>query len=389
MPSGEASGAKCERAIRSRVSYPAKAKSPDGRRAFVCPLCKGGGDPERVEGERGIFRGRGQGVFEMSARNVLVTGAGGFIGRHVCALLALGGYRVRGTGRRSTPAGGITGLKDWMPVGAVDANTDWSGVLEGMEVVVHLAGRAHVMHDRADDPLAEYRRVNLAGTENLARQAARLGVKRFVFMSSVKVHGESTGVARGFTENDAPNPGDAYALSKWEAEQALRRVSDESEMEIVVLRPPLVYGPGVGANFLRLMRVVDLGWPLPFAWIRNSRSLIYVGNLADAVRACLESESAAGRTYLVKDMDVSTPELIRMMAGALNRRARLFGVPPALLRGGAWLVLRPRMMQRLLDSLVIDDAHIRRELSWSPPVPVPEALARTALWFRQMYGRTS
>ena len=164
----------------------------------------------------------------------------------------------------------------------------------------------------------------------------------------------------------------------------LRRVSDETGMEAVVLRPPLVYGPGVGANFLRLMRMVDLGWPLPFAQIRNLRSLIYVGNLADAVRACLEGKSAAGRTYLVRDMDVSTPDLMLAVGRALDRQARLFGVPPMLLWLGACLLLRPRLMQRLLDSLVIDDALIRRELSWSPPVPVPEALARTASWFRQL-----
>ncbi|HTT08611.1 MAG TPA: NAD-dependent epimerase/dehydratase family protein [Gammaproteobacteria bacterium] len=325
----------------------------------------------------------------MDIKNVLVTGASGFIGRHVSALLALAGYVVRGTGRQLAPAGDITGLKDWVPVRTVDVDTNWNDALEGMNAVVHLAGRAHVMRDRAADPMAEYRRVNVGGAESLARQAAQRGVKRIVFMSSIKVHGEHTGrlpdgTWRRFSETDAPQPVDAYAASKWEAEQVLRRVSHETGMAVAVLRPPLVYGPGVGANFLRLMRMIDLGWPLPFAHIRNLRSLIYVGNLADAVRACLENNSAAGRTYLVRDMDVSTPDLIRAVAAALNRPPRLYGVPPMLLHFGAYLLLRPRLMRRLMGSLVADDALIRNELSWSPPVPAPEALARTASWFRQL-----
>lgn len=331
---------------------------------------------------------------EAEIKNVLVTGAGGFIGRHVCALLVLAGYSVRGTGRQSTSAGEITGLKDWVQVGTLNGDTDWGSALEGMDAVVHLAGRAHIMRDTVADPLAEYRRMNVSGTDNIARQAARCGVKRFVFMSSIKVNGEHTGRLpdggwRRFTEKDAPKPTDAYAVSKWEAEQALAQISAQTGMEVIILRSPLVYGPGVGANFLRLMQLVDRGWPLPFASIKNLRSLIYVGNLADVVRTCLQSKSAAGRTYLVKDMDVSTPGLIIAVARALNRRVRLFRVSPMLLHLGACLLLRPRLMQRLLDSLVVDDTLIRRELSWSPPVPVTEALARTASWFRQVHGRAS
>jgi nucleoside-diphosphate-sugar epimerase len=320
--------------------------------------------------------------------NVLVTGAGGFIGRHVCAQLAQSGCSVRGTGRQPTPDGEIAGLSSWARIETLNADTDWSNALEGIDAVIHLAGRAHIMRDSVADPLSEYRRINVTGTEGLARQAARRGVKRFMFMSSIKVNGEYTGKLpdgswRYFTEDDAPKPVDAYAMSKWEAEQVLTQVSAQTGMEFIILRPPLVYGPGVGANFLRMMRMVDLGWPLPFAQIKNKRSFIYVENLADLVGRCLQSKSTAGRTYLVKDMDVSTPDLIHAVGRALDRHVRLFGLPPMLLHLGARLLLRPRLMQRLIDSLVVGDTLIRRELSWAPPVSMPEALARTASWFRR------
>ncbi|MGH8249048.1 MAG: NAD-dependent epimerase/dehydratase family protein [Gammaproteobacteria bacterium] len=328
-------------------------------------------------------------MVEPEIKNVLVTGAGGFIGRHVCALLAQTGYSVRGTGRQSAPDGEIAGLNSWARIEALNADTDWNSALEGMDAVIHVAGRTHIMRDSVADPLAEYRRVNVAATETLARQSAQYGVKRFIFMSSVKVNGECTGrLPDGswecFTEKDTPQPADAYAVSKWEAEQVLAQASAQTGMEFIILRPPLVYGPGVGANFLRLMRIIDLGWPLPFAQIKNQRSFIYVKNLANAVLTCLRSKSAAGRTYLVKDVDVSMPDLILAVGQALGRRVRLFGVPPMLLQLGAYLLLRPRLIQRLLDSLVIDDTLIRRELSWSPPVPMQEALARTVSWFRRV-----
>lgn len=317
-----------------------------------------------------------------------MTGAGGFIGRHVCALLARAGYRVRGAGRLPSPATEIGGLNEWIRVGSLGADADWSVALDGVEAVVHLAGRAHVLRDKVADPLAEHRRVNVAGTEALAEQAAQRGVRRFVFMSSIKVNGERTGrLADGswqrYTEDDAPSPVDPYGVSKWEAEQTLTRVAKKTGLEVVVLRPPLVYGPGVGANFLRLMRLVDRGWPLPFARVDNLRSLIYVENLADAVLCCLQSEAAAGRTYLVSDADVSTPDLVIAIGRALGRKARLVGLPPVLLRLGGYLALRGAVAARLIESLAVDDTLIRRELFWSPPCTMKEGLARTVAWFRQ------
>ncbi len=260
---------------------------------------------------------------------VLVTGATGFVGTALCTALPQYGFRVRRAVRASIHPG-----TDAVVVGHIDATTDWSAALAGVDGIVHLAARTHDVLDPTPQRLDDYRRLNVAGTRRLAEEAARAGVRRFVFMSSVKVNGEAT-QGRPFRESDVPQPRDAYGITKLEAEQVLQELSRAGAMEIVVLRPPLVYGAGVKGNFLRLMGLLARGVPLPFASIRNRRSLIYVGNLIDAIVTALRSPQAAGGTYLVSDGEaLSTPDLLRRLGRALGRDARLLPCPPALLRAG-------------------------------------------------------
>jgi nucleoside-diphosphate-sugar epimerase len=307
---------------------------------------------------------------------VLVTGANGFVGRVVCEALAASGRRPRRVVRTPDPA-----FPDAAIVGDIGSGAIWHAALEGASEVVHLAARTHVLRESAPDPIAEYRRVNVAGTEGLARAAAARGIRRLVFVSSVKVNGESTG-ARPCTEDDAPRPEDPYGISKWEAEQALGRVAAETGLEITVLRPPLVYGPGVKGNFLRLMSLVARGIPLPLAAIENRRSLLYVGNLADAVVSALHTPQAAGRTYLVSDgEDVSTPDLVRSLAQALGAKPHLFTVPLAALRFAAMLTGRRAEYARLAGSLQVDNSRIRRELQWAPRFSLARGLEQTARWY--------
>jgi UDP-glucose 4-epimerase len=240
------------------------------------------------------------------------------------------------------------------------------------------------MHETAVDPLAAFREVNVQGTANLARQAASAGVRRLLFASSVKVNGEATG-GTPFAENDTPHPQDAYGVSKWEAEQVLRAVGAETRLEVVILRPPLIYGPGVAGNFLRLLDAVASGMPLPLGAVQNRRSLLYVGNFVDALVACLDHPCAAGQTFLLSDGNsMSTPDLIKRIAIALGRRARLVAVPPQLMRMGAALVGRRDAADRLLGSLEVSDSAIRRELAWKPRYSVADGLAATAAWYRDL-----
>jgi nucleoside-diphosphate-sugar epimerase len=238
-----------------------------------------------------------------------------------------------------------------------------------------------MLEDTAIDALAEYRRVNVEGTRSLAAAARRAGVRRLLFLSSAKVHGERS--VRPFTEMDAPHPEDAYAVSKLEAEQALKQTLAGGQTQWTILRPPLVYGPEVRANFLRLVRTVARGVPLPLAAIDNLRSLLYVGNLVDAIRTCLEHEGAGGMMWLVSDgEDLSSPELVRRLARALNRSARLVPVPVWLLRLAGALSGKTAAVNRLVDSLQLDAAAIRADLRWTPPYSVDQGLQETARWFR-------
>ena len=241
------------------------------------------------------------------------------------------------------------------------------------------------MHDTSADPLEEFRKVNLHSTTNLARQAAQAGVKRLVYVSSIKVNGEETREGQKFSETDPPAPQDPYAISKWEAEQALHRVAGETGLEVVIVRPPLVYGPGVKGNFAQMLNVVAKGIPLPFASVRNLRSLIYVGNLADALIACAIHPAAAGQTYLVCDgEDVSTPDLLRQLATGMGVLARLLPCPPALLRLAGKLTGKSHQMGRLLDSLQVDGGKIRRDLGWRPPYTLREGLQNTVASVRRI-----
>lgn len=291
---------------------------------------------------------------------VLVTGATGFVGRAVCAYLLEEGWRVRAAVRNSAaelPAGIEAQL-----AGDI-TQASWEQALQGASAVVHLAAAVH-RGGRHDE--AFYDAVNCRATERLAEAAARAGVRRFVFMSSIKVNGESTPPERPFRAADEPRPQDAYGRSKWCAERALRRVAQTSRLETAVIRPPLVYGAGVGANFWRLVRLVDARLPLPFGSIRNRRSFIYVGNLAALVGRCLEHPHAAGRTFLASDEeDLSTPELVRRIGAALGFSPRLFPFPLFLLPG------------KLTDSLVVDSEETQAVLGWQPPYTVDEGLART------------
>jgi nucleoside-diphosphate-sugar epimerase len=248
--------------------------------------------------------------------------------------------------------------------------------------VIHLAARVHVLDETAADALGAYRATNVAGTTKLARDAVRAGVRRFVFLSSVKVNGEAT-LGVPFTESDVPRPEDPYGVSKHEAEEALRSLERETGLEVTILRPPLVYGPGVKANFLRMMRWVDRGVPLPLGAVRNARSLVYAGNLVDAIIRCMEHPVSAGKTFLVDDGEpLSTPALLRDMGTALGQPAKLFDVSPRLLHAVATMVGRREDARRILGDLVVDSSSIRSVLGWSPPFTRNEGLMMTAAWFR-------
>lgn len=272
------------------------------------------------------------------------------------------------------------GVSDVVAVGTVGSGTDWSNALRDIDVVVHTVARVHQMRDRAPDALSAHREVNTAGTERLARAAAAAGVRRLIYLSSVKVLGDSR--ERMYSAEDEPAPCDPYSVSKWEAELALACVSRETGIEIVVLRPPLVYGPGVKANFLRLLGAVARGIPLPFGAVENRRSMVYVGNLADAVAAAARTPGIQGRTYAISDgEDLSTPELIRRIGRALGRPARLFSVSPRLIRLAASAIGKASAVDRLLGSLTVDTQPVRRELAWTPPFSVLDGLRETAAWF--------
>lgn len=315
----------------------------------------------------------------MNQLRVLVTGANGFVGRALCADAAGRGCFVFGATRFPCDLpSGTHGLV----IGNMDERTDWRPALTATEVVIHLAARVHVMADTAENPLAEFRRVNVQGTLNLARQAAIAGVRRFVFVSSVKVNGEATQPGQRFTADDAPAPVDAYGISKMEAEQGLRELAAQTGMEVVIIRPPLVYGPAVKANFAAMMRWLERGVPLPLGAIHNQRSLVALDNLIDLIVTCLTHPAAANQIFLVSDgEDVSTPELLRRMGQAMGCPARLIPVPVSWLKLAATLVGKRDVAERLCGSLQVDIEKIRQLLGWCPPFTLDQGLRKAAKGF--------
>lgn len=309
----------------------------------------------------------------------LVTGSNGFVGRAVWQRLnATSGVQAVGSVRGAVAdiwPSDTVGMV--VSVGDLSAQTEWSEALLGVDAVVHAAARVHIMRDTAVDQVTAFRALNVDGTLNLARQAAVVGVKRFVFISSVKVNGESTLPGRAFTESDARNPQDAYGQSKHEAELGLRQLAEDTEMEVVIIRPPLVYGPGVKANFAALMRAVQRGLPLPLGAVHNQRSLVALDNLVDFIVTCISHPQAANQIFLVSDgHDLSTTELVRGMAQAIGVPARMLPVPVWALQAGATLLGKDDAVQRLCGNLQVDISKALNLLGWVPPMSVEEGLRR-------------
>lgn len=342
---------------------------------------------------------------------IAVTGAAGFVGRALVKDLSARGLPVRGLARtRNALSCASHANFESVIVGDIHAGTDWSHSLRDVDCVIHCAARAHILHETASNALAAYRIVNVAGTRHLAEQAATCGVKRLVYLSSVaacvssaarirslaptgsrvyrvpslirKVHGEKTEEGSRFARDDKPMPEDAYGVSKWEAEQALRDVSARTGLEVVIVRPPLVYGPGAKGNFRRLLGLAASGAPLPFGAVCNRRSLAGLANLVDLLIRCVDHPAAAGRTFLVSDgHDLSTPALIRGLRRALGKSPRLLPVPPSILRLAGRITGKAAEVERLIGSLQVDITHTREILGWTPPVSVDEGLRQTAQWY--------
>ena len=307
---------------------------------------------------------------------LLITGGAGFVGQHLVSELKSRKLHYKIAVRTQAEN---SAQPECISVGDINAHTNWFLALEGVSDVVHLAARVHITQETSSDAYAAFRAVNTAGTLNLARQAAAAGVRRFVFLSSVKVNGD--GSSKAYLETDSPAPEDAYAVSKWEAEQGLWEISAETGMQIVILRIPLVYGPGVGANFLQLLQTVNKGWPLPLRGIDNRRSLLYIGNLVDAIRLVLEHPNAVNKLFLLTDgQDVSTSQLVELIAQALHKPPRLFAVPLGLISAVAGVLGKSSAVDRLFGSLSMDSAKIQRELQWKPPFSMQQGLAQTAQW---------
>lgn len=311
---------------------------------------------------------------------VLVTGATGFIGTSLCRDLLGHGFRVRAAVRCRNID--LPAIVEQLEVGNISHKTDWTAALRGVTTIAHLASGAASQSEGTSSLLDRYREVNVGGAQSLAKAAAKQGVQRLLFMSTIKVNGECTAPGKPFTEDDSPQPQEEYAQSKWEAEQLLHELCGEHGPALTVLRPPIVYGPRCKGNFITLMRAVDRGWPLPFAAIRNLRSLIYIGNLTSAVIACLQEPRSAGKTYLVSDgSDISTPDWIRAIGHAAGRRARLLSFPPLLLNFGASLLGKADVARRLTQSLQVDSTRFCQDLGWRPPFTLAEGFAQTARWY--------
>ncbi|UXZ95017.1 SDR family oxidoreductase [Pseudomonas phytophila] len=313
---------------------------------------------------------------------ILLTGATGFVGKALLSSLIDQGSEViavvRGSSAQVDPRARLGRIV------SLDEKTEWRDCLDGVQIVIHSAARVHVMAETDLDPLAAFRRVNVQGTLNLARQAAAAGVKRFIFVSSIKVNGEGTSMGRPYRADDPPAPVDPYGISKMEAEQGLRSLAGQTGMEVVIIRPVLVYGPGVRANFLSMMRWLDRGVPLPFGAIKNRRSLVSLDNLVDLINVCITHPAAANQTFLVSDgEDLSTTVLLQRMGHALGKRTRLVPVPSVLLELTAILLGKRALSRRICGSLQVDIEKNRLLLGWTPGVKLDHALSMTALHYQE------
>lgn len=310
---------------------------------------------------------------------VLVTGGAGFIGRALIPPLLEAGHEVIATSRN--PDTIIPGARICQ-IGELGPETDWTEALEGVEAVVHLAARVHVMHEDAADPMAENLRINTEGTAKMAAEAINAGVQHFVFLSTIKVNGEAT-TAQAFRSRDQPAPKDPYAIAKLEAESALKKLTKIGGVRLDIIRPPLVYGPGVRGNFLSLLELCRRGWPLPLGNIDNRRSLIFVGNLAHLIGHLLGRSGGKGGIYLCRDEgDVSTPELFHRVSASLGVASRIWPFPVPLLKLAGALSGKSAAVSRLTESLVVDDGPTRRDLDWTPPFSMLKGLQETADWFK-------
>lgn len=307
---------------------------------------------------------------------ILVTGANGFVGRHLCQKLLSADYSVRALSRKAFDHD--TRLDLTISPGLFDSETIDNQLLCGVQTVIHLAARVHVMHDTSRDPLAEFRKVNVNATLALARQSAQAGVKRFIFLSSVKVNGEHTPAGHPFKETDAPNPLDAYGISKLQAEQGLLKIADETGMELVIIRPPLIYGPGVKANFASMINIIRRGIPLPLGAIHNLRSFVYLGNLLDIMMLCISHPAAANQVFFVSDdQNISTTGLLQACAHAMGVPSRLVPLPKKFLNCMLCIVGKKNIAQRLCGNLQVDISKAKALLGWTPPFTFEDGLKAT------------
>lgn len=303
---------------------------------------------------------------------LLLTGGSGFLGSRVYEVAKTQGLELRSVVRKPMLCDSA------VIVAEINSQTNWFGAFDGVDCVVHCAARVHQMNESATDALEAYREVNTLGTLNLARQAAQAGVKRFIFISSIKVNGEFSPSGHPFQPDLVHVPDDPYGLSKYEAEVQLRELAKETGIEVVIIRPPLVYGPGVKANFLSMMHWIKKGIPLPLGAIHNSRSLVYIDNLVDLILTCCKHPKAAGETFLASDdKDVSTTQLLKAVALSMNKRARLIPIPMSIIEFAAQVIGKPQISQRLCGSLQVDISHTRKILDWEPPVTFEQGMNRT------------
>jgi nucleoside-diphosphate-sugar epimerase len=310
---------------------------------------------------------------------VLVTGANGFIGKALCSELEKCSFEVVRAVR-----GPAASLRE-VSVGEITAHTCWSDVLKlGIDSVVHLAGQVPISESAVEEQSDQYLETNVFGTEHLAQQCSKFGVGRFVFLSTVKVLGE--GGPEPYHDGASPTPAAGYAASKWGAEKVLHQFAGSSKMEVVVLRPPLVYGPGVKGNFLRLLQAVDQRRVLPFGAIRSRRSMIYVGNLVDVIRLCLAHPGAAGHTFLVSDQeDISIPDLVRRISSSLGKSVFLVPVPVPFMQWLGWVLGKRMAVDRLLGSLSVDSTGVLKRIGWAPPYTMDAGLSATVDWYRKSF----